>query len=83
MHSSTIVAALAGRSGLGSRSWPEALVRPIQRGISRIGYRRKLRRHANALRALDEHLLNDTGLRPGEIEYLAEYGAFPSRLHED
>lgn len=28
--------------------------------------------------ALDDHLLDDIGLRRGQIEYLAQYGHLPS-----
>lgn len=77
MSNLTIAAALPRGAGPGRPSWPTALARPIRRGIGWIGHRRKLRRHADALMALDDHLLTDIGLRRGHIAFLAEYADVP------
>ena len=74
MSSSTIVAPLARSAGLNTTSWPAALARAMKQGITRIGSRRRLRRHIDELRTLDDRMLRDIGLRRGDIEYAMQYG---------
>jgi uncharacterized protein YjiS (DUF1127 family) len=83
MSSSTIEAPLARSSGLNSKSWLAALVRPIKRGIAWIEFRRQLRCDMKELMALDDRLLADIGLRRGQIEYVAQYGHLPKVTDHD
>ena len=63
MSSTTIDAPLTQSA----QSWPAALARTMRRGIAGIGSRRRLRRHIEALAALDDRTLGDIGLSRGEI----------------
>ena len=74
MSSPTIVAPLARGAELNSESRLAALARPIKRAIDWIGYRRRLRRNLNELRALDDRMLRDIGLSRGDIEHVMQRG---------
>ncbi|HYX04075.1 MAG TPA: DUF1127 domain-containing protein [Reyranella sp.] len=56
--------------GLRAESWPAALASAMRRGIAGIGARRRLRRHIEALAALDNRTLGDIGLSRGEIRHV-------------
>jgi uncharacterized protein YjiS (DUF1127 family) len=74
MSNSIVEIPRARRAGLNSDSWSTALARPIKKGIAWIGDRRRLRRHFEELRALDNRTLRDIGLSRSELEYGARYG---------
>ena len=59
MSSSTIVAPVARSAGLNAESWPAALAKAMKQGITGIGSRRRLRRHIDELRTLDDRMLRD------------------------
>jgi uncharacterized protein YjiS (DUF1127 family) len=69
MSSSTIETLVAQRAELNCDSWPTALTRPIKQGIAWIGSRRRMRRHVEELRTLDDCTLRDIGLSRGDIGY--------------
>jgi uncharacterized protein YjiS (DUF1127 family) len=82
MSSTTIDATLARRAGLNAQSWPQALARAMRRGIAGIASRRRLRRHIEALAALDDRTLGDIGLSRGEIRHaLPRDESFDRRSH--
>ena len=85
MSTSTIEAAVARRADPNAASWLTALARPLKQGIAWIGFRRRLRRDVEELRALDDRMLRDIGLSRSDVEYAARYGtAFQhnkDRLH--
>ena len=74
MSSSTIETPIARSADLGFASWPAALARPIRQGIAWIGLRRRLRRDVRELMALDDRMLEDIGLRRGDVDYAVRYG---------
>jgi uncharacterized protein YjiS (DUF1127 family) len=74
MNGWTIVAPLARGAVLNAESWPAALARAMKQAITRIASRRRLRRDIDELRALDDRMLRDIGLRRGDIEYAVRYG---------
>jgi uncharacterized protein YjiS (DUF1127 family) len=82
MSSSTIAGTLARRAGLNAESWPAALARAMKLGIAGIGSRRRLRRDIDELRALDDRMLRDIGLRRGDIEYAVRSGRPFDRLND-
>jgi len=57
-----------------SDSWVTALATFAKRRLARFEERRRVRRDAEALLAMDDRTLADIGLRRCEIEYAARYG---------
>ena len=74
MSTSTIEAPVARRADLNAASWPTALARPLKQGIAWIGFRRRLRRDVEELRALDDRMLRDIGLSHSDVECAARCG---------
>ena len=62
-----------------TESWPATLVSAMRRGIAGIGSRRRLRRHIEALAALDDRTLGDIGLSRGEIRHVLPCGVSSDR----
>ena len=82
MSSWTIVAPLARGAVLNAESLPAPLPRAMKQAIARIASRRRLRRDIDELRALDDRMLRDIGLRRGDIEYAVRYGRPFDRLND-
>jgi uncharacterized protein YjiS (DUF1127 family) len=74
MSSSMIKHPLARDAELNPESWLVLSARSIRQGIAWVDSRRRLRRAVKELRALDDHILRDIGLRRSEVEYAARYG---------
>jgi uncharacterized protein YjiS (DUF1127 family) len=59
-------------------SWLTVLPRLAKHQIVRIMERRRLRRSADALLAMDDRILADIGLHRCEVAYAARYGRRPA-----
>jgi uncharacterized protein YjiS (DUF1127 family) len=60
------------------RSWLAVLARLARHQIARIVERRRMRRDAWALLAMDDRTLADIGLHRCEVEHAARYGRRPA-----
>lgn len=74
MSSSSIETPVASSADLNPESWLAGPARSIREGIAWIDSRRRLRRDVKELRALDDHILRDIGLRRSDVEYATRYG---------
>ena len=74
MSNWTIAAPPARGAVLNAESRPAALARVMKQAIARIASRRRLRRHLDELRGLDDRMLRDIGLRRCDIEDAVRYG---------